>query len=345
MFVRLRTALGTSSIRNRSTEQSFSFLLMALLTIPWSVAPAPAQSVDKSASPAANINWVPITYRQDSGTRPFIPVTMNGKPFLMMVHSNASFYVQTTHANAASIGLSSLGKNDDYGIDKDGHVSPLGRTTATLDSLKVGTAEARKVQMAVFEVPQTPVMNGMLGTGWLRDQKVIVDFDQHRVGTPASIVASGEFDKGLLARGYVAHKMTWDPKKRTWFVMGTIDGHAIRLCVSTVADNVVDIDWAKANGIELGPVIDQQGGPAGAMVDEYLVKHVLDYALDGQSAAPAQPVAWDLSAYSSATRSGEPHNEGYLGASFMLANQAVIDFGTEILFVAKWKGASTQSTF
>lgn len=284
------------------------------------------------------IGWVPITFRQVSGTRPFIPVLMNGKPFLLMVHSNAGFYVQTTHENAASIGLTNLGKEANYGIVKDGQVSSLGRTTATLASIRVGTKEAKDVRLSVFEIPQTVENNGMLGVGWLRDQKVIVDFDKYRVGLPDSVEASEAQDKELLARGYVGHKMTLDPKRHTWFVMGKVDGHAIRLCVSTVAETVIDSEWAKVNNVELGPVIDQQGGPAGALVNEYLAKRVLPYMIDGQNVPPQQPHSWDLAGYASTKRTDEPHDEGYIGADFMLANQAVIDFGTEMLFLAKWGG-------
>jgi hypothetical protein len=310
------------------------FAIHAALCTAFFFSPAHAQSAQASFG----ISWVPITFRQDSGTRPFVPVLMNGKPFLMMVHSNASFYVQTTHENAASIGLSNLGKEANYGIVKDGEVSPLGRTTATLGSLKVGTKEVKDVRLSVFEIPQTTVTHGMLGTGWLRDEKVIVDYDKYRVGLPDSFVVSEAFDKQLLARGYIGHKVTWDPKRHTWFVMGKVDGHPIRLCVSTVAEIVIDSEWAKANGVELGPVIDRQGGPAGALVDEYLAKRVLSYSIDDQAVPPAQPVSWDLFGYSSTGRNAEPHDEGFLGADFMLANQAVIDFGTETLFLAKWNG-------
>jgi hypothetical protein len=193
------------------------------------------------------------------------------------------------------------------------------------------------VELSIFEIPQNPPTNGMLGSGWLRDQRVIVDFNRGRVGIPGSPAASRQQDKRLLAQGYVAHKMTWDPKQGTWFVMGTVAGHPIRLCVSTVAQNVVDIEWAKAAGIELGPAIDQQGGPAGALVDEYVAKQVLNYTVDGQVTAPAQPHSWDLLAYSSRKRDTQTYNEGFLGADFMLANQAVVDFGTDTLFLAKWK--------
>lgn len=342
-MARRRIVAAAAPMRHRFSAQ-FALLvgvLVLLSTALWTVAGAQTSASTQTAKPddqASAIDWVPITFRQDSGTRPFVPVLMNGKPFLMMVHSNANFYVQTTHENAATVGLTNLGREANYGIVKDGQVSSLGRTAATLASLKVGTKEAKDVRLSVFEIPQTTETNGMLGVGWLRDQKVIVDFDKYRVGLPDSIAASEEEDKRLLARGYVGHKMTRDPKRNTWFVMGQVDGHPIRLCVSTVAEIVIDSEWAKANGVELGPVIDQQGGPAGAVVNEYVVKHVLSYTIDGQKVAPAQPVSWDLFGYSSIQRGAEPHDEGFLGADFMLANQAVIDFGTDTLFLAKWNG-------
>lgn len=298
---------------------------------------AAAQATKEEAS-GAGIEWVPLTFREVSGVRPFVPVEMNGKAFLLMVHANANFYAQTTHANAAAAGLTNLGKESDYGIEKDGKVSELGRTTATLASLKVGTKEAKNVRLSVFEVPQTPEMNGMLGTGWLREQKAIVDFDAYRLGLPDSAAAAAEADKRLEARGYTGHKMTWDAERHVWFVMGKVDGHAIRWCVSTVAEVVIDSAWARANGVELGPVIDQQGGPAGALVDESIVKRMARITVDGQECPPMQAVSWDLFEYSSAKRESGSYNEGFLGAEFMLANQAVIDFGTEMVFLAKWEG-------
>ncbi len=51
----------------------------------------------------------------------------------------------------------------------------------------------------------------MLGIDWLRDQRVIVDYDAYRIGVPSSLQASRLEDRDLLARGFVAHHMTWDP--------------------------------------------------------------------------------------------------------------------------------------
>ena len=50
---------------------------------------------------SAQVNYVPLEFRTVEGIRPFVSVQLNGTPFVFMVHSNASFYVMTTHANAA----------------------------------------------------------------------------------------------------------------------------------------------------------------------------------------------------------------------------------------------------
>jgi hypothetical protein len=295
------------------------------------------ERVDNHPAAEAGIAFVPIQFRNDSGTRPFVPVSMNGKPFLMMVHANAKLYAMTTHANAASIGTSDPGKNSNYGISSSGHVSSLGRGEVTLASLQVGASKSSNVALSVFEIPQTPPTDGMLGIDWLRDQRVIVDYDSYRLGIPSSLRASRLVDQHLLARGFVAHHMTWDPGTQGFYVICQIGGVTTRMGVSTVAEIVIDSNFARSAGMELGPVVDQNAGPQGALVDSMLFKRQVSIFIDGQNAAAAQPLSFDLSAYSSVRQPTGPHDDGYLGADFMLANQAVIDFGTETLFLALQK--------
>lgn len=45
---------------------------------------------------------VPIQFRTVSGIRPFLPVKLNGKPFLFILHANAGFYAMANHANAVT---------------------------------------------------------------------------------------------------------------------------------------------------------------------------------------------------------------------------------------------------
>ena len=54
---------------------------------------------------SAQVQYVPLEFRTVEGIRPFVPVEVNGTPFVFMVHANASFYVMSTHANAAKAGV------------------------------------------------------------------------------------------------------------------------------------------------------------------------------------------------------------------------------------------------
>lgn len=84
----------------------------------------------------------------------------------------------------------------------------------------------------------------------------------------------------------------------------------------------------------MGPVVDQNGGPRGAVVDVSITKRPVTIKIDAQPCISGQVWSWDLYAYGSEARPTTPHQEGYLGADFMLANRAVIEFGTETLFIA-----------
>jgi hypothetical protein len=286
-----------------------------------------------SQSATARITYIPIQYRQDAGTRPFIPAKLGGKTLLMMVHSGAGFYMMTTHKNARAAGLDKLTSLDSYGISAVGHVSALGRARTTLPSLVVGDREARNVPLLVFEIPQTVPTDGMLGVGWLTANRVILDFDAGRAGLPASAQDSVAADAALVARGYVSHKMLNDPKTG-YYVMGVINGVAARFSVNTVMGNVLDSEYAKRSGIALGPVIDEAGGPKGAVLPVHITKYQLAVSIDGQATAPTQPLSWDLAAYHSEPPGSVKDNLA-LGAEFMLANQAVIDFGSGTLFIPK----------
>jgi hypothetical protein len=279
----------------------------------------------------SSVAYVPIEFRLVSGTRPFVRVEVNGKPFLFMIHANANFYAMTTHQNAAAAGLNKLAKEAEYGISGHGQVSALGRAEATLDSLKVGPSTANSVPLSVFETEQVPEMNGMLGMKWLKDKKVIIDYDQSRVGFPTTGDDGSLEDARLVAHGFVAHKMTWDPNTFSYYVLGRINGRPAHLQVSTVAENIVNLKFSRTAGIELGPVINEFSGPAGAVGNTYIAKWPVEIDVDTQTTANSQPWIWDVDAYNS--KKAPTGIEATIGAEFMLANVAVIDFGTETLLI------------
>ena len=284
----------------------------------------------------ADVMYTPIHFRTISGIRPFVDVRMNGKPFLMMVHANAAFYAMTTHANAASIGVSGLVKKSDFGISSEGHVSKLGRAETTLNELQVGDSKVKNVPLSVFEVP-VPDMQGMLGIGWLRAERVIVDYNADRIGIAPTLSDSESADRDLMLHGYLPHKMIWDAKHDIYYVVAVVNGVPARLTISTVTTNIIDTEFARSAKMEFGPVVDQFDGPKGTQGDVFLSRSPVSITIDGQATASEQLEILDEYAYNAQKRPSDPSMaiHGDLGAQFMLANQAVIDFGSETLFLPK----------
>lgn len=292
---------------------------------------AAAAFTSLAISPAvAAVSWTPAKFRTISGIRPFVEARLNGKPFLMMVHANASFYAMTTHANAASIGLADLKQSGRYGISADGHVSELGIAKTTLSSLQIGDDEAKDVSLQVFEIPD-PTMQGMLGVQWLRARRVLVDYDKGRIGTSVSAQDTEAEDQRLLSEGYIAHRMTWDEDGNAYRVSGSVDGTPVEITVATVGESLLDTDFARSAHVELGPVVDQFGGPSGSVGDIFITRHEVSFVVDGQVTAPVQARAWNVGAYDAHIRKQE--DKARIGSDFMLANQAMIDFGSATLFL------------
>jgi hypothetical protein len=289
-----------------------------------------------AALPAsADTDWTPITFRQVSYTRPFVPVRLNGQLFLFMVHAQAGFYLQTNHANAAAAKVTLSGPKTSYGIERSGKVSALGRSAGTVGTLSVGRDKVANAPATIFETPQDfedgRGMDGMLGMLWLRARRVIVDYDRYRIGIPDTPADAEAERAALLARGYVAHRLAWDEERREYHVAALVGGKPARLAISTVGITNLDKRFADSSGIALGPVVNVEGGPGGALVDAYLVKRPLVVTIEGQALAPIQPQSWNRDAY--ASRTTRSPDDGALGADFMLANQAVIDFGTGWLYL------------
>lgn len=111
------------------------------------------------------------------------------------------------------------------------------------------------------------------------------------------------------------------------------------MVVSTVSSNIIDIRYAKKAGVGLGPVVSKDFGPRGSTVDNWLAKEPIRMTVDGQQTAWMQPVVHDTYAYSSQPPPVEVDQllGGYLGCDFMLANQAVIDFRSGMLFLKPMK--------
>lgn len=299
------------------------------------LATAIAADTPAGTTNTASVTYVPLTFRTVSGIRPFVDVEMGGKPFLMKVHSNARLNMMTIHANAAQAGVTILQHKGSYGITKPGQVSALGLDAGVLPRMTIGGREILNQNISVFEIPQDPPVDGMLGSRWLKTQRVILDYDSQRLGLTSSMADNVLEDQRLIDAGYLPHKINFIEQNASYQIDGAVDGFKTSMTLVTVAENVIDIALAKAAHIPLGPVVDTYGGPGGAVGEAYIAKRMVDIVVDGQRVVSDRPQIFDTYAYDSEVRAPVPDNthQVRLGADFFLANQAVIDFGTNMLFI------------
>ena len=256
---------------------------------------------------------VELTFRQVSGLRPFVAAEVDGLPVSLMVHSNAGLRAMVTHDVAARAGLELAPvERPDYGIEAVGRLGSRGRTTATA-TLRVGDDVAAGAEIAVFDVPQEEPVDGMLGTGWLRERQVVVDLGGGRL----------RFD-GAPAGGAA---MTWDDGWQAYVVDTTVGGQPARFVVSTVAGVVVDAVAAPRLGLALGEVVEEDGGPTGTVVEVRTVETPWTVDLDGHARSVTGGVSWDLYAYADRSRPAAGGIDGFLGCELLVQQHAVVDFG------------------
>jgi hypothetical protein len=256
---------------------------------------------------------VELTFRQVSGLRPFVAAEVGGLPVSLMVHSNAGFRAMVTHdvAARASLDLAPV-ERCDYGIEAVGRLGSRGRTTGVA-TLRVGDDVAAGVEIAVFDVPQDEPVDGMLGIGWLRERGAVVDLGRSRLRF------AGEPVDGAA--------LTWDDDWQAYVVATTVSGGPARFVVSTVAGVVVDTVAADRLGLALGPVVDEDGGPTGTVVQVLPVASAWSVDLDGHPRAVPDAVAWDLYAYADRPRPAPGGIDGFLGCELLVRERAVVDFG------------------
>jgi hypothetical protein len=194
---------------------------------------------------------------------------------------------------------------------------------------------SHQVTLDVFEVP-VPWMEGMLGIKWLVDKAVVIDYGSKRISFPTSSAEAQAYDRALVAAGYVEHPMIVDAKeenRRT--VDASVGGSTAVFNVSTVSISVLDSQFVATAHIPSIASGERFGGPKGAVGRVAKSQSPLIFSLGGQQTNAVTPDIYDQYAYESVERPADASSRpvGSLGADFMLANRAVIDFGTNTLFV------------
>jgi len=283
---------------------------------------------------AADADHVDFKIVVDSGQRPVITALVNGRPFQLMVHSNAEFFLQINHADATRVGVHDLQHQGTYGIVKVGKVSDLGRDNGIVDRLQVGSTTNHNIPVAVFETP-SGLSQGMLGLGWLTQNHVVVDYADGRIELPRATSYGETRQSRLIKAGYTAIPMAHDPAHGEYRVTVRINGVAAAMTVSTVADLVLDTQYAERAGVKHRETGDAWGGPTGTTVAEYSAAEPVTLRIGPWSSLPLTPKIWDTYQYEAKPRPAAPEDAegGLLGADFMIANHAVIDFGGSVLYL------------
>ncbi|MEL4893591.1 hypothetical protein PQU63_19420 [Xanthomonas protegens] len=315
-------------------RSSLRALLLGLALAAGAVSADPVGPPGPSAATSATVPFSTATIGE--ATRPIIEVQLNGHPSKMMVHANASLYVQVIHRIAAQVGVSDLRHHGAFGIEAPGKVSALGLDKGVLDRLTIGNATVTNVPVAVFETPEPDADVGMLGIGWIRANRVVLEYPAKRVLVNPDAAQIARLRAGLLGDGYVALPMQFDEKEQRYVVRATLGRVERAMVVSTVGNVVIDEAFAHQAGVKKGAVGGEMDGPKGAQLYRYRTERPLVVRIGTWSSKPVDDAdIEDVYAYASETRPDGEALGGMLGADFLTKAGAVIDFGDKTLYLRK----------
>lgn len=279
---------------------------------------------------------IPFKVEEIFGQRPVVDISLNGRAYRAMIHANAGFYLQINHAQAEAVGVEDMEHQGSYGIEAAGKVSALGRDTGVVGRLAVGSVVDRDVQVSVFETPGPEHDRVcMLGLGWISAHALVMDFARNQVTAPTDPDAAKALRERLLGEGYVALPMTrGEGKDGRYLVTGTIGKASAPMVVSTVSTLTLDTEFARRAGVTQGKLIGEFGGPSGATGSVYESRDPVVLRIGDWHARPLKASIEDTYAYSKETRPADPIG-GNIGADFLIAHGAVIDFGSKTLYVRR----------
>ncbi|KAB7770043.1 hypothetical protein [Xanthomonas maliensis] len=303
--------------------------LCALLLV-MAATPALGRAADALVRPKEEV--VSFRLEENAGRRPRVHAGFNGKPLEMEIHANAGLYMQLQHAFAKQVGVKILRHAGAFGIESPGQVSKLGRDEGEIADFNVGSTHLPHRPVSVFETPGEKV--GMLGLDWIRDNGIVMDYVKHQVVLNPSHETRQSLSKRMSKSGYVAIPMTENAKGR-FVVPVTINDVTRAMTVGTVAGLILDSDFASAAHVE-GKAGVSYGGPGGATGLEYITDKPIYMMIDTWQSGPVIGIhIHDEYEYMGWPRPASGPTGGTLGADFMIANGAVIDFGAKTLYLKK----------
>lgn len=282
--------------------------------------------------PSAN-KPIPFKIEEIFGKRPVVDISLNGHACRAMIHANAGFYLQINHAQADLVGIKGRKHQDSYGIEKAGKVSALGRDSGTVDRLAIGQLLDRDVPVSIFETPgPKDDQVCMLGLGWISVHALVLDFVRNQA-TVADPAATKALRTRLLSEGYSALPMTrQDGKEGRYLVNVTVGKTSAPMVVSTVSTLTLDTEFARRADIAQGKSLGEYGGPSGATGAIYESRDPVVLEIGTWKSRPLKASIEDTYAYSKQARPADPLG-GMIGADFLIANGAIIDFGSKTLYI------------
>lgn len=279
---------------------------------------------------------IPFTIEESAGSpRVIVSARFNGHALPMMVHSNADFFAQLKHDQAKAFGVQILpGPRTHYGIDRAGHVSGLGLHRGIARTLAIGRSVSRNAPISVFEIPQDRL--GMLGVGWIRSNRVIVDFGRKQILISPTAARVSMLVTRMRRQGYVALPLRYDEQARRYLVEATINGVTRSMAIATASGLLIDSEFASAASLRLGADDGRGSGPTGSHVPSYAIAKPVRFTIGGwTSPSISTGRIVDEYKYLNEERPSDPARArgGDLGGAFLRETAAVIDFGSCTLFV------------
>lgn len=266
------------------------------------------------------------------GNRPVVSGRANEMTHKFEVHSNAGFYLQMSHRKAVDAGIDQLEHAGTYGIVSAGKLSSLGRDEGVLGRLSIGQETWHDVPASIFETMGDDA-KGMLGLKWIESNGIVMDFPKQLLWVKEQVEPLS-LRQSLMHSGYEEISMFRDQETGRYYVNVTINNKTRAMVVSTVADLVLDTEFARVAQVQCGGHSGQSCGPTGAIIDTDVSEDAVQLLMGTWTSAPMVCRVEDIYEYMADERPSTDAVGGMLGADFLIKHGAVVDFGSRCLYLA-----------
>lgn len=285
-----------------------------------------------SSSDSGHGRGIPFNIEINCGSRPVVSGRANEMIHKFQIHSNAGFYLQLSHRKATDAGVDRLQHTGAYGIVSAGNLSSLGRDEGVLRRLSIGEETWHDVPASIFETMGDD-SQGMLGLKWIEKNGVVMNFSKQLLWVKGQVELL-DLRRSLMDSGYEEISMCRDQETGRYFVNVTINNKTRSMVVSTVADLVLDAEFARTAEIKCGGNSGQSFGPTGAIIDTHAPEEAVQLTIGTWTSAPMVCRVEDIYDYMASERPSTDPVGGMLGADFLIMHKAVVDFGSRCLYLA-----------